>query len=81
MADLVRVLVPRSTRQNFITPPRVGVCVGKLTDKLVVGGVVGDGNDTGLLGDTLRAPGEVTGVETETTELAVATTGADNVNT
>jgi hypothetical protein len=53
----------------------------KLTDKLVVGRVVGDSNDTGLLGNTLRAPREVTRVQAETTELAVATTGADDVNT
>lgn len=41
----------------------------------------GDTDDTGLAGDTLGAPGEVTGLETEGTELLVATTGADQVNT
>jgi hypothetical protein len=43
--------------------------------------VEGDTDDTGLAGDTLGAPGEVTGLETEGTELLVATTGADQVNT
>jgi hypothetical protein len=42
--------------------------------------VEGHSNDTGLAGDTLRAPREVTGVQTEGTELLVATTGADKVN-
>lgn len=50
-------------------------------DKLVVGRVEGDGNDTGLAGDTLAAPGEVAGVDAEGTELAVATTGAHKMDT
>lgn len=53
-----------------------GVCA----DQLVVGGVEGHSNDTGLAGDTLGAPREVTGLETETTELLVTTTGADKVD-
>lgn len=53
-----------------------GVCA----DQLVVGGVEGHSNDTGLAGDTLGAPREVTRLETETTELLVATTGADKVD-
>ena len=40
----------------------------------------GHSNDTGLAGDTLGAPREVTGLETETTELLVTTTGADKVD-
>lgn len=51
------------------------------TDKLVVGRMVGNGNDTGLLGDSLGTPREVARVETETTELAVTTTSADKVDT
>lgn len=58
-----------------------GIFAGIRTDKLVVRRVVGDSNDTGLLADTLRTPGEVAGLETESTELAVATTSADSVDT
>lgn len=53
-----------------------GVC----SDKLVVGRVIGDGNDTGLAGQTLGAPGKVAGVETEGTVLVVTTSGSDGVN-
>jgi hypothetical protein len=49
-------------------------------DQLVVGRVVGDGNDTGLAGGALGGPGEVTGVETQGTVLVVATTSADGVD-
>jgi hypothetical protein len=48
-------------------------------DELVVGRVEGDTDDADLAGDTLAAPGA--GFETETTELAVTTTGADEVDT
>lgn len=58
---------------------RLGQGVG--ADKFVVRRVVGDDDDAGLAGDTLGGPGEVAGVETEGTELAVATTGADKVDT
>jgi hypothetical protein len=58
-----------------------GAGQGVGTDKLVVGGVVDDTDDTGLLGDTLRTPGEVAGIETEGAELAVAAAGADEVDT
>jgi hypothetical protein len=58
-----------------------GAGQGVGTDELVVGRVVDDTDDTGLLGDTLGTPGEVTGIETEGAELAVAATGADEVNT
>lgn len=50
------------------------------SDELVVGRVVGDGDDTGLAGAALGAPGEVTGVETEGTILVVATSGSDGVD-
>jgi hypothetical protein len=58
-----------------------GLGEGVCADKLVVGGVVDDTNDTGLLGDALGAPGEVAGLETQSTELAVSTAGADKMNT
>ena len=57
-----------------------GAGQGVGTDELVVGGVEGDTDDADLAGDTLAAPGEVAGFETETTELAVTTTGADKVD-
>lgn len=58
-----------------------GAGQGVGADELVVGGVVDDTDDTGLLGDTLGTPGEVTGIETESAELAVAAAGADEVDT
>lgn len=57
---------------------RLGQGVG--ADQLVVGGVVGDDNDTGLARDALGAPREVAGLEAEGAELAVAATGADKVD-
>jgi len=39
-----------------------------------------DTDDTGLAGNALGTPGEVTGLETESTELLVTTTGADKVD-
>ena len=57
-----------------------GAGQGVGADELVVGGVEGDTDDADLAGDTLAAPGEVAGFETETTELAVTTTGADKVD-
>lgn len=50
-------------------------------DQLVVGRVVGDGNDTGLAGAALGAPGEVARVEAQGTELVVTAAGADGVDT
>lgn len=58
-----------------------GLGEGVRADKLVVGGVVDDTNHTDLLGDALRSPREVAGVETECAELAVAATGADKMDT
>ncbi len=57
-----------------------GAGQGVGTDKLVVGRVVGDSNDSGLAGAALGGPGKVAGFETEGTELAVTATGADGVN-
>lgn len=57
-----------------------GAGQGVGADKLVVGRVEGDTDNADLAGDALAAPGEVAGVETETTELAVAATGADKVD-
>jgi hypothetical protein len=57
-----------------------GLGQGVGADELVVGGMVDDSNDTGLLGDALGAPGVVAGVETESAELAVAATGADKMD-
>jgi hypothetical protein len=51
------------------------------TNQFVVGGIVSDGQDTGLAGDALGTPGKVTGFETESTTLKVATTNTDQVNT
>lgn len=58
-----------------------GASEGVGADELVVGGVVDDTDDTGLLGDALGAPGEVAGVETQSTELAVSAAGADKMDT
>lgn len=57
-----------------------GLGQGVGADELVVGGMVDDADDAGLLGDALRAPGVVAGVETESAELAVAATGADKMD-
>jgi hypothetical protein len=51
------------------------------TDQFVVGGVVNDSQDTSLAGDTLGTPGEVTGLETESTTLEVTTADTNQVNT
>lgn len=57
-----------------------GLGQGVGADQLVVGRVVGDNDDTGLAGDALGGPREVTRVETEGTELLVTTAGADGVD-
>jgi hypothetical protein len=58
-----------------------GLGQGVGADKLVVGRVVGDGDDTGLAGAALGAPGEVTGVETQGAVLVVSAAGSDGVDT
>jgi hypothetical protein len=57
-----------------------GLGQGVGADKLVVGGMVDDSNNAGLLGDALGTPRVVAGVETESAELAVAATGADKMD-
>jgi hypothetical protein len=57
-----------------------GLGQGVGADQLVVGGVVGDGDDTGLAGAALRGPGEVARVETQGTVLVVAAAGADGMD-
>lgn len=72
-------LVPLTERRGVdLDDGGLGQGVG--ADELVVGRVVGDGDDTGLAGAALGGPGEVAGVETEGTELVVAAAGADGVN-
>lgn len=80
-ADTLAVvsLVPLTERSGVdLDDGGLGQGVG--ADELVVGRVVGDGDDTGLAGAALGGPGEVTGVETEGTVLVVAAAGADGVN-
>lgn len=50
-------------------------------DQLVVGRVVGDGNDTRLACAALRGPRKVARVEAQSAVLVVAAAGADGVNT
>lgn len=72
-------LVPLSERSSVdLDDGATGQGVG--SDQLVVGRVVGDGNDTGLAGAALGGPGEVAGVETQGTVLVVTTTSADGVD-
>lgn len=81
-ADALAVvsLVPLTERSGIdLDDGGLGQGVG--ADQLVVGRVVGDTDDTGLAGASLRGPGEVTGVEAEGTVLVVAAAGADDVDT
>jgi hypothetical protein len=72
-------LVPLAERSGIdLDNGRLGEGVG--TDELVVGRVIGDDNHTGLAGDALGGPREVTGVETEGTVLVVTATGANGVD-
>lgn len=57
-----------------------GLGQGVGADQLVVGRVVGDGDDTGLAGGALRGPREVTRVQAQGTVLVVAAAGADGVD-
>ena len=50
------------------------------SDKFVVRWMERDDDDTDLAGNSLRGPREVAGLETEGTELAVTTTGADEMD-
>ena len=57
-----------------------GLGEGVGSDELVVGGVVHDDDDSDLASNTFGGPGEVTGLKTEGTELAVATAGTDEMD-
>lgn len=57
-----------------------GLGQGVGADELVVAGVVGDDDDTGLAGAALGGPGEVARVETESTVLVVTAAGAHDVD-
>lgn len=57
---------------------RLGQGVG--SDQLVVGWVVDDRGDSGLSGNTLRGPREVTGLNSQSSELLVTTSGSDGVD-
>lgn len=72
-------LVPRAEGRG-VDLDDGGLGEGVCADELVVGGVVGDGNDADLAGDALAAPREVARVEAERAELAVATARADKVD-
>lgn len=58
-----------------------GLGQGVGADKLVVGRVVDDTDDTGLAGGALGGPRKVTAVEAQGTVLVVAAAGANNVHT
>lgn len=72
-------LVPL-TEGSGINLDNGGLGQGVGTDQLVVGGVVGDDDDTGLAGAALGGPGEVARVETQSTVLVVTAAGADSVD-
>lgn len=58
-----------------------GLGEGVGADELVVAGVVGDDDHTGLAGAALGGPGEVARVETESTVLVVTAAGTHDVDT
>ena len=53
-----------------------GIC----SDEFVVGWMVRDDNDADFASDAFRAPGEVAGFESETTEFAIAASCADEMD-
>lgn len=57
---------------------RLGQCVG--SNQFVVGRVVHNTSNSGLSGDTLGSPREVTGLDSQSSELLVATSGSDSVD-
>ena len=72
-------LVPLTERRSIdLDDGGLGEGVG--SDQLVVGRVESHSDHADLAGDSLAAPGEVAGVETQSTELAVAATGANKVD-
>lgn len=50
------------------------------SDQLVVGWVVDDRSNSGLSSDTFTGPREVTGLNSQSSELLVATSGSDGVD-
>lgn len=73
-------LVPLAERSG-IDLDYGGLGEGICADEFVVGRMEDDTDDTGLAGDSLGTPGEVAGIETESTELAVSSTGTDEMDT
>lgn len=72
-------LVPLSEGGSIdLDDGRLGQSVG--SDQLVVGGVERDTEDSGLSGGALRAPREVTGLNSDGSELLVSTSGSDGVD-
>ena len=57
-----------------------GLGQGVCADEFVVGGVVGDSDDTNFAGNALGAPTIIAGIEAESAEFAVAATSADQVD-
>jgi len=73
-------LVPLSERSSVdLDDSGAGQGVG--ADEFVVRWVESDGNHAGLAADALGSPGEVARVDAEGAELAVTTTGADEMDT
>ena len=56
-------------------------CEGIGSDKFVVGRMERHADNTDFAGDGFGTPGEVAGIETESTEFAVAAAGADKMDT
>jgi len=73
-------LVPLSERSS-VDLNNGGAGQGVGADEFVVRWVEGDGNDTSLAADALGAPGEVARVDAQGAELAVTTTGANEMDT
>lgn len=72
-------LIPLSERGSInVDNGRLGEGVG--SDEFVVGRMESDDNHTDFAGNALRSPREVAGFETESTELSVATTGTDEMD-
>lgn len=53
---------------------------GVRSDQFVVGRVVGDDDNPSFAGDALRTPSEVAGLETQSSEFAVAAAGTDEMD-
>jgi len=79
-SDTVVGLIPLS-EWSSVDLDDGGFSQGVSSDEFVVGRMEGDGDNTGLLGDAFGSPGEVARIETDGAELAVTTTGADEMDT